>query len=148
MSCKQINIQSYIACVTYHMIIISVSHRPACRHVQIHPKSAVSSNEMFGKRTRVRVLATFNVCVCDEGALGGGAGPTETPVYVQAVSNKLLNLIKRSGVILRSPEGPWTSAVMNMFCLIMTPWVLAAVTGTTFSKIKLGAGVTSVQTEY
>lgn len=38
---------------------------------------------------------------------------------VQAVSNKLLNLIKRSGIILQSPQGTRTSAIMNTFCLII-----------------------------
>lgn len=38
---------------------------------------------------------------------------------VQAVSNKLLNLIKRSGIILQSPRGARTSAIMNTFCLII-----------------------------
>lgn len=106
---------------------------------------------MFGKKTHVHVLATFNVCICAK--VGWGRGWDLQPhqsmpkSYVQAVSNKLLNLIKRSGIILRSPEGPWTSAVMNTFLPDNDTVVLAAVTGTTFSKIKLGAGASPVQTE-
>ena len=42
---------------------------------------------------------------------------------VQAVSNKLLNLIKRSGIILPSPQGTRTAAIMNTFSLIIMLWL-------------------------
>lgn len=42
---------------------------------------------------------------------------------VQAVPNKLLNLIKSSAIILPSPQGARTSAIMNTFSPIITLWL-------------------------
>ena len=95
-----------------------------------------------------------------EGALGGGQGragragragelqPHQSMPRpcVQAVSNKLLNSIKRSGIILQGPEGPWT-AVVNTLLPDNDTVVLAAVAGTIFSKIQLGAGATATPAE-
>lgn len=70
--------------------------------------------------------------------------------YVQAVSNKMLNLIKGSIIILYITElrGPLDFCCHEYVLSDNDTVVLAAVTGTTFSKVKLGAGVTPVQTEF
>lgn len=70
------------------------------------------------------------VYICRGVGVEGGAGrggPGALTIHpalkscVQAVSNKLLNLIKRGGIILQGPEGAQTSAIMNIFGLIITP---------------------------
>lgn len=58
------------------------------------------------------------------------------PSCVQAVSNKLLNLIKSLAIILHSPEAPWSSAIMNTFHLI----IIKGFTGKTSWKSSCESG--------
>lgn len=66
-------------------------------------------------------VVTLLVCLC-RAELGDPHSYQPLPKScVQAVSNKLLNLIKRLGIILHSPQAPWSSAIMNTFGLIIIP---------------------------
>lgn len=90
--------------------------------------------------TRLPLLTFAFVQRCAAGR-GRGLQPRQPmPNYnVQAVSNKLLNLIKRSGIILRSPEGAWTSAVMNTLCLTTTPWFFGRHSGNNLLGNQVGS---------
>lgn len=133
------------------MIIILISfrsaHRPTCRHVQSTQNGLhISSNEMVGKRTSVHVFATFNVCICAKVHWGEGAGPTATPVYAQIACTSCFQYTakfdKEKQYYITEPRGPLDFCCHEYVLLDNNSAVLAAVTGTTFSKIELGARVT------
>lgn len=109
-----------------------------------HPTRCLEKGHVF---TCLQILMFVFVRRCT-GGKGRDLQPHQSmpKSYVQAVSNKLLNLIKRKGIILRSPEGSWTSAVMNTFCLIMTS-CFGRRYGNNLLENQKGAGVTPVQTE-
>lgn len=82
-------------------------------------------NERGGEKGEREERCMYKCCAwCGEVVSGGDpqALPTRPMVKscVQAVSNKLLNLIKRAVLYYKAQKATWTSGIMNTFCLIIT----------------------------